>query len=69
MPPTPELQQPELVCFKSDDPKGREWCRETDRVRVPGGWLYRTFYDFDGDEACSVSTTFVPDVRWQGVIV
>jgi hypothetical protein len=34
----------------------------TDRIRVPGGWLYRNFvWDYDRDAAKAVCTTFVPD--------
>lgn len=32
--------------------------RETDRMRVPGGWLYRTIVYHD--EAVAVATCFVP---------
>lgn len=37
---------------------------ESSRLKVPGGWLYRTvaFHtQMPGGAACSVSQTFVPD--------
>jgi len=34
---------------------------ETDRLRVPGGWLYRTRMWTNNDPHVSIGMTFVPD--------
>jgi hypothetical protein len=37
------------------------YVRTTERLVVPGGWLYRTLIQDHGGSAAAVSTTFVPD--------
>lgn len=49
----------EAVGFSGDDSS------RLDRIRVPGGWLYRTII-WNASNARAVATTFVPDTKWAG---
>jgi hypothetical protein len=62
----PELpeqgQQPQGEQFESiSRMKGDHCYRYTERLRVPGGWLYRSWIEPYGTYNITVAQTFVPD--------
>lgn len=56
-----KLHEPERIHLRS--PQGDNRTIITDRLRVPGGWLYRTFSEYNSHDHrnSAVATTFVPD--------
>lgn len=47
------------------EPVHKDIADSTERMRVPGGWLYRTsIYGSSETETLSVSLVFVPSSRW-----
>jgi hypothetical protein len=56
----------ETLCDEADEGVSAEWedlCANTDRLKVPGGWLYRTVVMDEVQDAIGVAMVFVPGVR------